>query len=114
MKMNSLKLEELRERDYGRWVLSKHGEPKTSSILLITLSIFIGIILLMYSGLMYTEAIDEAFTMYLKARMKAIEPNYLDECDARARKFERVLENFKKEYLSETGQKTKKSHEKSG
>jgi len=32
---------------------SKHVEPITSSILLISVSIFIGIISLMYSGLMY-------------------------------------------------------------
>ena len=34
---------------------SKHGEPKTSSILLISLAITMVIILLMYAGLSYTE-----------------------------------------------------------
>jgi hypothetical protein len=34
---------------------SKHGEPKTSSILLISVAITLAIVLLMYSGLAYTE-----------------------------------------------------------
>ena len=34
---------------------SKHGEPKTSSILLISAAIFIAVVLLMYSGMAYTE-----------------------------------------------------------
>jgi len=35
---------------------SKHGEPKTSSILLISVAITMTIILLMYAGIAYTEA----------------------------------------------------------
>jgi hypothetical protein len=34
---------------------SKHGEPKTSSILLISVAIMMTIILLMYGGISYTE-----------------------------------------------------------
>ncbi|HEY7078468.1 MAG TPA: hypothetical protein VH500_02135 [Nitrososphaeraceae archaeon] len=34
---------------------SKHGEPKTSSILLISVAITIAIILMMYAGLSFTE-----------------------------------------------------------
>jgi hypothetical protein len=34
---------------------SKHGEPKTSSILLISVAITMAIILLMYAGILYTE-----------------------------------------------------------
>ena len=34
---------------------SKHGEPKTSSILLISVAITMAIILLMYVGILYTE-----------------------------------------------------------
>jgi hypothetical protein len=34
---------------------SKHGEPKTSSILLISAAITMTIILLMYAGMYYTE-----------------------------------------------------------
>ena len=34
---------------------SKHGEPKTSSILLISAAITMAIILLMYVGILYTE-----------------------------------------------------------
>lgn len=34
---------------------SKHGEPKTSSILLISIAITLAIVLLMYAGLSYTE-----------------------------------------------------------
>jgi hypothetical protein len=34
---------------------SKHGEPKTSSILLISAAITMAIILLMYAGIYYTE-----------------------------------------------------------
>ena len=56
MKMNSLKLEELREREYGRWYY------QNTSILLITVSIFIVIILLMYSGLMYTETMMKQYS----------------------------------------------------
>jgi len=35
---------------------SKHGEPKTPSILLISVAITMAIILLMYAGIVYTEA----------------------------------------------------------
>jgi hypothetical protein len=34
---------------------SKHGDPKTSSILLISVAITLAIVLLMYAGLAYTE-----------------------------------------------------------
>ncbi|MGH9974101.1 MAG: hypothetical protein ACRD93_09415 [Nitrososphaeraceae archaeon] len=34
---------------------SKHGEPKTSSILLVSVAITLAIILLMYAGISYTE-----------------------------------------------------------
>ena len=34
---------------------SKHGEPKTWSILLMSVAIMMGIILLMYAGISYTE-----------------------------------------------------------
>jgi len=40
----------------------KRGEPRTSSMLLISVSIFIGIILLMYSGLMYTETMMKQYS----------------------------------------------------
>ena len=33
----------------------KHREPTTSSIVLVSVAIFVGIIILMYAGLMYTE-----------------------------------------------------------
>ena len=35
---------------------SKHGEPKTSSILLISVAIFLAIILLTHMGVMFTES----------------------------------------------------------
>ena len=34
---------------------SKHGEPKTSTILLISVAIMMAIILLMFAGISYTE-----------------------------------------------------------
>ena len=34
---------------------SEHREPTTSSIVLVSVAIFVGIIILMYAGLMYTE-----------------------------------------------------------
>jgi hypothetical protein len=37
-------------------VKPKHDEPKTSSILLISLAIFVAIILLMYVGILWTES----------------------------------------------------------
>ena len=33
----------------------KHREPTTPSIVLVSIALFVGIIILMYSGLMYTE-----------------------------------------------------------
>ena len=33
----------------------KHPEPTTTSIVLVSSALFVGIIILMYSGLMYTE-----------------------------------------------------------
>jgi hypothetical protein len=41
---------------------SKHGEPKTSSILLISAAIIMAIILLMYAGISYTEGMKEHTT----------------------------------------------------
>jgi hypothetical protein len=40
----------------------KHAEPKTSSILLVSFSIFIAIIILMYSGLMYTDTMMKQYS----------------------------------------------------
>jgi hypothetical protein len=47
------------------------------------------------------------------ARINKVDPNLLNECEAIARKFERVLEKFKNQFLvdSSTQQKSKKSHE---
>jgi hypothetical protein len=42
---------------------SQHGEPKTSSILLISVAITMAIVLLMFTGLTYTEARYEQFYM---------------------------------------------------
>jgi hypothetical protein len=41
----------------------KHGEPKTSSILLISVAIMMAIILLMYGGISYTEATMKQYSM---------------------------------------------------
>jgi hypothetical protein len=41
---------------------SKRGEPKTSSILLISAAIIMAIILLMYAGMSYTEGMKEHTT----------------------------------------------------
>ena len=41
---------------------SKHGEPKTSSILLISVTIIMVIILLTYAGMSYTEGMKEHTT----------------------------------------------------
>lgn len=41
---------------------SKHGEPMTSSILLISLAITMVIILLMYAGLSYTEGMMKQYS----------------------------------------------------
>ena len=41
---------------------SKHGEPKTSSILIISAAIIMAIVLLMYSGLSYTEGIMKQYS----------------------------------------------------
>ena len=41
---------------------SKHKEPKTSSILLITLAITMAIILLMYAGIWYSESIMKQYS----------------------------------------------------
>jgi len=41
---------------------SKHGEPKTSSILLISIAIIMAIILLTYAGISYTEGMKEYST----------------------------------------------------
>jgi hypothetical protein len=42
---------------------SKHGEPKTSSILLISVAIMMAIILLMYGGISYTEGTMKQYSM---------------------------------------------------
>ena len=41
---------------------SKHGEPKTSSILLISLAITMAIILLMYAALSFTEGMMKQYS----------------------------------------------------
>ena len=41
---------------------SKRGEPKTSSILLISVTIIMAIILLMYGGISYTEGMKQHTT----------------------------------------------------
>jgi RsiW-degrading membrane proteinase PrsW (M82 family) len=41
---------------------SKHGEPKTSSILLISAAITMAIILLMYAGIYYTEGMMKQYS----------------------------------------------------
>jgi len=41
---------------------SKHGEPKTSSILLISVAITMAIILMMYAGLAFTEGMMKQFS----------------------------------------------------
>jgi len=41
---------------------SKHGEPKTSSILLISVAITMAIILLMYVGILYTEGMMKQYS----------------------------------------------------
>ncbi len=42
---------------------SKHGEPKTSSILLISAAIIMATILLMYAGISYTEEMMKQYSM---------------------------------------------------
>jgi hypothetical protein len=42
---------------------SNHGEPKTSSILLISVAITMAIVLLMFTGLTYTEAGYEQYSI---------------------------------------------------
>ena len=41
---------------------SKHGEPKTSSILLISAAITMAIILMMYAGLSFTEGMMKQYS----------------------------------------------------
>ena len=41
---------------------SKHGEPKTWSILLMSVAIMMGIILLMYAGISYTEGMMKQYS----------------------------------------------------
>ena len=41
---------------------SKHGEPKTSSMLLISVAITMAIILLMYAGIYYTEGMMKQYS----------------------------------------------------
>lgn len=47
----------------------KHGEPTTSSILLMSITIFLVIILLMYAGIAYTE---EKMKLYSACREKIV------------------------------------------
>jgi hypothetical protein len=42
---------------------SKHGEPKTSSILLISVAITMAIILMMYVGILYTEGTMKQYSI---------------------------------------------------
>jgi len=42
---------------------SKHSEPKTSSILLISVAITMAIILLMYVGILYTEGTTKQYSI---------------------------------------------------
>lgn len=51
-------------------VKSKHGERETSSILLISITIFISIIILMYTGILWTE---RPVKTYSTCRAKIIE-----------------------------------------
>lgn len=41
---------------------SKHDGPKTSSILLMSAAIFIGVVLLMYAGIAYTEGTIKGYS----------------------------------------------------
>ena len=41
---------------------SERVEPTTSSIILVSVAIFVGIIILMYSGLMYTETMMKQYS----------------------------------------------------
>ena len=41
---------------------SKHGEPKTSTILLLSVAIMMAIILLMYAGISYTEGMMKQYS----------------------------------------------------
>jgi hypothetical protein len=47
----------------------KHREPTTTSIVLLSIAIFVGIIILMYSGLIYTET---AMKQYSDCRNKIV------------------------------------------
>ena len=42
--------------------ISKHGEPKTSSILVISAAIFMAVVLLMYAGMAYTEGTMKGYS----------------------------------------------------
>jgi hypothetical protein len=41
---------------------ARHGEPKTSSVLLISAAIIMAVVLLMYAGLSYTEGIMKQYS----------------------------------------------------
>ena len=43
-------------------IKTKHAEPKTSSILLISVAIFMSVVLLMYVGLLFTESSMKAYS----------------------------------------------------
>ena len=43
-------------------VKTKHSEPKTSSILLISVAIFMSVVLLMYLGILFTESSMKAYS----------------------------------------------------
>ncbi|MGC1263287.1 MAG: hypothetical protein WA932_04930 [Nitrososphaeraceae archaeon] len=43
-------------------IKTKHAEPKTSSIFLISVAIFMSVVLLMYVGLLFTESSMKAYS----------------------------------------------------
>ncbi len=43
-------------------IKTKHAEPKTSSILLISIAIFMSVVLLMYVGILFTESSMKAYS----------------------------------------------------
>ena len=43
-------------------VKTKHAEPKTSTILLVSVAIFMSVVLLMYVGILFTESSMKAYS----------------------------------------------------
>jgi predicted RNA-binding protein len=43
-------------------IITKHAEPKTSSILLISVAIFFSVVLLMYVGILFTDSSMKAYS----------------------------------------------------